>query len=1431
MTKEILIAISMSVGASTMLLTSCSEDVAAKAESVPEVKCITIKKETRPYIKTWMGYVRGVHDTNLYPRVSGYIDSYIEGKEVKKGDVIYRINPEMYLAKVAQTEAELASAKAQLEQAKENRNRCRDVYERNVKSEKSVSKNTVDQSKHELDEAIAKVEVALASIKTKEAALEQARINLADTEVKAPYDGFVGSSSVSTGALVSPSTKLGNIVSLGRAADVKEDSDRLMRVDFSINSDALQEGFRKYGKAESEKPNKYYTKVPFELVLENGTVYQYAGELESMNNRIDDTGLVDVVGYIPNPDGKLQAGMKVNVKIKLAEPEEILVPEDALRTVMRVNFILVLDKDNVPHSIPVTRGRKYENQVLRDPNGYEITSTLVAVSAYNSEETLEQLILSTTKYDDINKVPVVSDAERGVVAMNISSSNSRLNERKKAFAEEYEAQQGSWWHKSLVALGLEDAVASPDSLTIQKVLPQYALRPDAQQAVSAAGKVMPPIPVKVSPLIRQNVMTQKEWFGSVRGVNETDIRPQISGFIMEQCFRDGTIVHKGDVMYRIDPSTYDAVVRETEASLLSARASYNAAIAAYKKAEDDYNRLHRAEQHGMKGVVSEQNVANAYTEMWGKKAAIAQAEANIRQLEAALVTAKINRGYADVKAPFTGRAGISNVSQGTLVSPSDAAPLVSLSASNPMKELTILPVSGRIIREMKVQKDSEVQQGDVLCILDSVAAVNELQQAKASLEESTSFNMSQEEKDARAKEVALKEQEINDSALVIRAPFSGKIAQVNYIAGQLLTESDDKDLFVIEANLDEFGGDSMPVRTEIQGLIKECRLNETTSYVEKGDVLFVLDQSEMREQISKTTSELMEINKSLLALGENPEGDKQTEAEQLAAKKTELQQKLAALEADLAKTTITAPITGCISEQKANIGMTANPEDAEAMLLITPRKKVNLYPETKGVLVCCNAESNSRVDCGDIIFTYNIQEYIDRKESTEKLLHEAVAALAAHEATYSAEEYKQTEKEKEIHYLKSLLARSSGQSAEVKNQIQSNIDKSSAELDIIKKEAERIAAEGPALREKLDALTEEYKQAMALYNAHISYIKAPCPGIVEYAEAPQSVSADGSEPLACIQPMDPVRIDFRVGAEDGMVLKQNMKFEVVKDEGDIYPANGRIVSPDSSINKGTGTLSLVGTVENVDSGLRSGQAVTVRAATNEYTDAFMVPMRAALNANGMDVLVLVGNDKSPDMLPITKIATVTIPVTEHDGQIVEQPMQIFDINRPIIAAEMCKEQKVNTLDDLVLGGAKVKSWDELLLKNSNAASYVELLNQPDCTDEAKAKEIFFKMAGVKTAKELLLAKAGAADVLDFMARGQKCSSALEMIVRGMGYDPKTMQVVVEGSINAAQAYGANMALGKRTNKLVPVPFKYTKPRTVEPSITAESAPVSNIEKF
>ncbi len=1428
MTKEILLAIALSVGASSMMLTSCSEQAATSSTAPPEVKCVTIKKETRPYIKTWMGYVRGVNDSNLYPRVSGYIDSYIEGKEVKKGDVIFRINPEMFLAKVAQAEADLSSAKAQLEQAKEQRNHCREEFERYLGTGASVADKKKDDAKFDLDTAIANVEAHQAIIKMKEAALEQARINLADTEVKAPYDGFVGSSQVSIGALVSPATKLGNIVSLGRSADITDDKEKLMRVDFSINSDALQEGFRKYGKAESEKPNKNYTKVPFELELEDGSTYPYIGELESMNNRIDDTGLVDVAGYIPNPDGKLQAGMKVNVKIKLDEPEEILIPEEALRTVMRVNFILVVDKDNVPKSITVTRGRKYENQLIQDPNGYVLQTNLVAISGRNGEN-LEQTILNATRYDKITQVPVIADEERGVVAVNISSANSRINERKKELAEAYDAQQNSLWHKSLVMLGLEDEAPSPDSISIQKVVPQFALRPDAQQAVSAAGQKMPPTPVKVSPLLRRNVMTYKEWFGSIRGMDEPDIRPQISGFIKEQCFRDGTIVHKGDILYRIDPSTYDAAVQETQANLLSAQASYNAAIAAYKKAENDYTRKKRAMEKDGKGVITPQEVETATAEMWGKKAAIAQAEANVRQLEAALVTAKINRGYADVRAPITGRAGISNVSQGTLVSASDAQPLVSLSACNPMKELSIRPVAGRVIREIMVKKDDIVQQGDILCILDSDVARVALHRAQEELEQSRKFKLSNEE--ARLKAVEQKQQELDENALVIRAPFSGKIYEVNYNVGDHLTNADNKDLIVIEEELDRFDGQPSEVRSTLKGVIQEIRLSNTTTYVEQGDVLFVLEQSDIREQISKTTSALMEVNKSLLALGETPEGEKKAEAEKLSIQKTELQQKLATLQADLEKTTITAPITGFISKQNAQIGKEVSPDDAEPMMVITPRKKVNLYPETKGVLVSCNAEKNTLVDFGDIIFTYNKQEYIEQKQATEKALNEAIAALAAREAIYNEQEQKLSDKEQEISSLEKLFSQSKDQTLDVKKHIQDSITQAKQELDSIKKETRKIADEIPALRNKVDSLTEEYKEALALYNAHVTYIKAPCPGVVEYTEAPQVLEGDSATPLAFIRPVNLVRIDFRVGASDGMVLRNGTQFELVNDEGEIYPVKGRITSPDSAINKGTGTLSLVGTVENIDSGLRSGQSITVRAATSEYTDAYMVPMRAPLNANGMDMLVFVGKDEAPEMLPISKIATVTIPVTEHDGKVVEQPMQIFDINRPIIAAEMCKKANVNSLDDMVLGGAKVKSWDELLLKNSNAASYVELLKQPDCTEEAKAKELFFKMAGVKTAKELLLAKAGAADVLDFMARGQGCSSALEMILKGMEIDPKNMQIVVEGSLNAAQAFGANMALKERVNKLAPVPFKYTKPRTVEPSVTAESAPVSNIEKF
>lgn len=692
MTRNNITALALSLCSAGLVLTSCSEaEKTGVAAQERAVKVFPIQKKTVTDNGIWMGYLRGVQDTDLYPRVSGFIVSYKEGQNVKEGEVIYQIDPKPFEAELARAQANLDAAKASLEQAEVTREQIKLDVERyrQLSQTGAVSDKQLSDAEHNLGAANAKVDACKADIKQQEAAVMSAEINLDYAAVKAPYSGFVGTANVSTGALVGPSTKLGNIT-----------SDGPLRIDFSINSDALLESFRKYGNVESDKtdPKLKNASPAFDLLLEDGSVFNHKGKLLSMNSKVDSTGLIDIVGEVDNPEGKLRGGMKINVRIPLDTREALLVPETAIRNVMRNRFILIVDKQNIPHSLPVTVGNEYEVEV-EEPNGYKSTQKLIAVSDYKGKSLTE--IFKSYGYEDASQVPVVADKDSGVLAMNISSANSRLPQKKKEMEEAYQEQQASLMSTILMAVGLEEELPTPDSLaptTIKTELltfkPDDSLRmQQAQQKPDPNAKAtQPPTPVKVTNLLQRDVTVPIEWYGTVRGKEETEIRPQISGFLLKQHFRNGTIVNEGDILFTIDPAPYEAALAQAKANLDAAIAQKEAADVELCKAKSDLDRYTKANET-THGAVAEKDITDAASAVQTRTAALRKAEAAIEQMQAAVLTAEINLGYTTIKAPFTGRAGISKPSIGSLVTPSGPEALVTLSSVDPMR--VDFQVSGR----------------------------------------------------------------------------------------------------------------------------------------------------------------------------------------------------------------------------------------------------------------------------------------------------------------------------------------------------------------------------------------------------------------------------------------------------------------------------------------------------------------------------------------------------------------------------------------------------------------------------------------------------------------------------------------------------------------------------------------------------------------
>jgi membrane fusion protein (multidrug efflux system) len=164
-----------------------------------------------------------------------------------------------------------------------------------------------------------------------------------------------------------------------------------------------------------------------------------------------------------------------------------------------------------------------------------------------------------------------------------------------------------------------------------------------------------------------NVAVTTELTGRTAAFEKSEVRPQVSGVILERLFTEGSVVHAGQPLYRIDPSLYEAAVSQGEADLASAQASAEAA----KSLAERYAPLAEVE------AVSRQESINA-------RAQAQQAEAAILQAQAQLKVAKINLRYTEVRAPITGRIGRSQFTVGALATANQVTPLAVINRLNPI---------------------------------------------------------------------------------------------------------------------------------------------------------------------------------------------------------------------------------------------------------------------------------------------------------------------------------------------------------------------------------------------------------------------------------------------------------------------------------------------------------------------------------------------------------------------------------------------------------------------------------------------------------------------------------------------------------------------------------------------------------------------------
>ena len=331
------------------VLTGCKEKKDAGAMKGMPTLAISVAKPIVKDItltKDYPGYLTTEKTVNLVARVNGTLRSvsYVPGGRVKKGQLLFVIEPTLYNDKVAQAEAELKTAQAQLEYARNNYSRMKEA----VKSD-AVSQIQVLQSESSVTEGVAAVSNA-------EAALSTARTNLGYCYVRAPFDGTISKSTVDVGSYVG-----GSLQPVTLATIYKDDQ---MYAYFNVADNQWLEMSMNNHQPTKELPKKIMVQLGKE-----GTE-SYPATLDYLSPNVDlNTGTLMVRANFDNPQGVLKSGLYVSITLPYGEADHaILVKEASIGTDQLGKFLYAVNDSDIVHYRHIEIGQLI-NDTLRQVLG------------------------------------------------------------------------------------------------------------------------------------------------------------------------------------------------------------------------------------------------------------------------------------------------------------------------------------------------------------------------------------------------------------------------------------------------------------------------------------------------------------------------------------------------------------------------------------------------------------------------------------------------------------------------------------------------------------------------------------------------------------------------------------------------------------------------------------------------------------------------------------------------------------------------------------------------------------------------------------------------------------------------------------------------------------------------------------------------------
>jgi RND family efflux transporter MFP subunit len=310
----------------SIFVSGCNKTQATAATQVPEVEVVPVQQRDVPVYGEWVATLDGYVNAQIRPQVSGYIikQNYTEGSLVRKGQVLFEIDPRPFTAALDRAKGDLAQAQAQLGKSSLDVERDTPLAEA-----RAIAKSQLD------NEVQAKLG-AQAAVESGTAAVEQAALNLEWTKVTSLVDGIAGIAQVQIGNLVGPTSVLTSVSQVEPIKAYFPISEReYVLVQKESNATSSGHTIRFFGN-------------PVELILTDGSSYPQKGKILLADRQVDpNTGTIRIVAAFPNPGNILRPGQYGRVRVETSMKKgALLLPQSAVAESQGSHQVAVVGSDH-----------------------------------------------------------------------------------------------------------------------------------------------------------------------------------------------------------------------------------------------------------------------------------------------------------------------------------------------------------------------------------------------------------------------------------------------------------------------------------------------------------------------------------------------------------------------------------------------------------------------------------------------------------------------------------------------------------------------------------------------------------------------------------------------------------------------------------------------------------------------------------------------------------------------------------------------------------------------------------------------------------------------------------------------------------------------------------------------------------------------------